>query len=67
MAENTGGISRRMKALIGAVAVGIIIASLLYYEQIAFLYVLVTIALTVLLLTVAYADLEKVGRDKLES
>ncbi len=67
MAENTGGISRRMKALIGAVAVGIIIASLLYYEQIAFLYVLVTIALTALLLTVAYADLEKVGRDKLES
>jgi hypothetical protein len=67
MAENTGGISRRTKALIGAVAVGIIIASLLYYEQIAVLYVLVTIALTVLLLTVAYADLEKVGRDKLES
>jgi hypothetical protein len=67
MAENKGGMSRRTMALIGALAVGIIIATLLAYEQIAVLYVLVTLALTALLLTVAFADLENVGHDKIES
>jgi hypothetical protein len=67
MAENTGGLSRRTMALIGALVVGIIIATLLAYEQIAVLYVIVTLALTVLLLTVAFADLEKVGRNNLEN
>lgn len=67
MAENKGGLSRRTMALIGALVVGIIIATLLAYEQIAILYVLVTLALTALLLTVAFADLEHVGNDKLGS
>ncbi len=67
MAENKGGLSRRTMALIGALVVGIIITALLAYEQIAILYVLVTLALTALLLTVAFADLEHVGNDKLGS
>jgi hypothetical protein len=65
MAEKKDGLSRRTIALIASLAVGILIASLLYYEQVAILYVLVTLALTVLLLVVAFADLEKVGHEKL--
>jgi hypothetical protein len=63
MAEKKDGMSSRMKALIGSLIVGILIASLLYYEQVAILYVLVTLALTALLLVVAFADLEKVGHE----
>jgi hypothetical protein len=67
MAEKNGGLSRRTIALITSLVVGIILASLLYYEQIAVLYVLVTLALTVLLLTVAFADLEKVGHEHIRN
>lgn len=63
MSEKKGGLSRRTIALIGSLIVGIIIASLLYYEQVAVLYILVTLALTALLLIVAFADLEKVGHE----
>jgi hypothetical protein len=38
-----------------------IISALLYFEQIAVIYLLSTIGLVVLLLIVAFADLEKVG------
>jgi hypothetical protein len=37
--------------------------SYLYLEQIAILYVLATLSLVILLLIVAFADLEKVGRE----
>jgi hypothetical protein len=44
-----------------------VIASLIYFEQIAILYVLATLALVTLLLIVALADLESVGEgDRLE-
>lgn len=38
------------------------VAALLYFEQIALIYVLATLFLVILLLIVAFADLEKVGR-----
>jgi hypothetical protein len=63
MAEKTGRFSRRTIALFGLFAVGILIAALVAYQQIAFLYVLATISLVALLLTVAFADLENVGRE----
>ena len=66
MAEKTGRFSRRTIALFGLFAVGILIAALVAYQQIAFLYVLATISLVALLLTVAFADLEKVGRENVE-
>ncbi len=58
--------SRRTIALFWLIVVAIAIALILIYEQIALLYVLATIAITVLMLIVAFADLENVGRDKAE-
>jgi hypothetical protein len=46
--------------------VAILIGVLIYLEQIAALYVLATLALVVLLLIVAFADLESIGREDLE-
>jgi hypothetical protein len=39
------------------------IAALIYFEQIAILYVIATFALIALLLAVAFTDLEAVGRE----
>lgn len=58
--------SRRTIALFWLAIVSIIIGFLIYFEQIAFLYVLATISLVVLLLIVAFADLENVGRENIE-
>jgi hypothetical protein len=55
-----------MTALLGLVAVAIVIGTLIYLEQIAILYVLATLALVALLLVVAFADLESVGRENIE-
>lgn len=55
--------SRRTIALLWTVMVGIVIATLIAYEQISVLYVLATLALVVLLLIVGFADLEKVSFD----
>lgn len=55
-----------MIALLGLVAVAIVIGTLIYLEQIAILYVLATLALVALLLVVAFADLESVGRENIE-
>jgi len=66
MAEKNGRYSRRTIALFGLFAVGILIAVLVAYQQIAILYVLATISLVALLLTVAFADLERVGRENVE-
>ena len=63
MAEKTSKYSRRTIALFGLFGVGILIAVLVAMQQIAILYVLATISLVALLLTVAFADLEKVGRE----
>jgi uncharacterized membrane protein len=55
--------SRRTIVLFWLALTAIIIGSLIYLEQIALLYVLATIALVVLLITVGFSDLEKVGRE----
>lgn len=54
-------LSRRKKALLLTLVTAGIISALLYFEQIAVIYLLSTIGLVVLLLIVAFADLEKVG------
>ena len=53
-------------ALVWLLAVAIVIGTLIYLEQIAILYVLATISLVALLLIVAFADLENVGRENIE-
>ena len=66
MAEKQGKLSRRAAALLWFVLVAIVIGTLIYLEQIAVLYVLATISLVALLLIVAFADLENVGRENIE-
>lgn len=63
MSEITKRFSRRTIALFWLIGVAIVITALLYFEQIAVLYVLATLALVGLLLVVALDDLEKVDRD----
>lgn len=67
MADKQNKYSRRTIALFWIVLVSIFIGILLYLEQIALLYVIATLGLVVLLLVVAFADLERVGRENLES
>jgi uncharacterized membrane protein YcaP (DUF421 family) len=55
--------SRRAKAFLWSLLIGGVIGTLVYLQQIAILYILATIALIVLLLIVAFSDLEKVGRN----
>lgn len=66
MSNSSPRFSRRSVALFWALLVGIVIGGFIYFEQIALLYVLATLSLVVLLLVVAFADLENVGRDNLE-
>lgn len=63
MADIQNRFSRRTVALFWCLAVGIIIGSLIYWEQIAFLYVLATLVIVALLLVVGRADLEKTSRE----
>ncbi len=58
--------SRRIVALFWLVIVAAVIGTLIEYEQIAALYVLATLSLVVLLLIVAFADLEGVDRQSLD-
>ena len=67
MAKLTERYSRRTIALFWTLIVGVVIGIFLYYEQIALLYVLATLSLVALLLIVAFADLENVGREALEA
>jgi hypothetical protein len=55
--------SRRTIALFWLALFAIVIGTLIAFEQIAVLYVLATVSLVVLLLIVAFADLETVGSD----
>lgn len=66
MSNLTERFSRRTVALFWLVLVALFVGVLIYLEQIALLYVLATLALVALLLVVAFADLEKVGRENLE-
>ena len=62
MAKQTK-LSRRTTALLYLVAAAIVIGVFIYLEQIAVLYVLATLGIVALLLVVAFADLENVGRE----
>lgn len=55
--------SRRSIALFWLAVVTVLIGAMIYFEQIALLYVLATLALVLLLVVVSFANLEKVGRD----
>lgn len=55
--------SRRMVAMFWSLLVGIVIAALIYNEQISVLYVLATLALVALLLIVGFSNLENVSVD----
>ena len=66
MARLTERYSRRSIALFWLVLVSIVIFTLIYFEQIAVLYILATLSLVVLLLIVGFADLEGVSREKIE-
>ncbi len=61
MVERQKRFSRRTIALFWLVAVAFVIGALIKYEMISLLYVLATLAVVVLLLFVAFADLENVG------
>lgn len=66
MAEKNSKYSRRSVALFWLLLVAIVIGALIYFEQIAILYVLATLALAVLLLIVGFSDLEKIGVESAE-
>ncbi|MDQ3321881.1 MAG: hypothetical protein M3525_05530 [Acidobacteriota bacterium] len=63
MADGQSRYSRRTIALFWCAAIVIIIGFLIYIQQIALLYVLVTLVLIGLLLVVGRADLENVSRE----
>ena len=66
MANNSGKFSRRTIALFWLLVVAIVISAFIYFEQIALLYVMATLSLAALMIIVAFADLESVGRENLE-
>jgi hypothetical protein len=57
---------RRTVALFWCTIVGVITGVFVYLQMIPLLYVLATVSLVVLLLVVAFSDLEKVGRDTVD-
>jgi len=59
--------SRRMIALFWCMVVAVVIGSLIYFEQIAMLYVLATLSLVALLIIVGFSDLENVGRESIDA
>ena len=58
--------NRKWIALFWLLIVSIVLFTLIALEQIAVLYILATLSLVILLLIVGFADLEKVGREKIE-
>lgn len=54
-------LGRRGKVLVSLTAVAGTLALLLYFEQIALIYILSSLALVVLLILVAFSDLESIG------
>ncbi len=66
MAVKNTKFSRRSIALFWLALVAIVIGVLIYFQQIAVLYILATVGLVALLLIVGFADLEKVGVEDFE-
>jgi len=61
MQKMFGNLSRRSISIIWTLIAALIIGTLIYLEQISILYVLATLGLVLLLLIVAFSDLENVG------
>jgi len=57
---------RRTVALFWCAVVAFVSGVLIYLQMIPLLYLLATISLVILLLIVAFADLENVGRDAID-
>ncbi len=57
------GLSKRTNALLLMLGIAIVVGVLIAYEQIALLYVLVTLSIVILLLVVGFSDLESVGTE----
>lgn len=55
-------LGRRTTALLWLIGVAVLVGGLIAFEQISLLYVLATFSIVALLLIVAFADLENVGR-----
>ncbi|MGQ0541134.1 MAG: hypothetical protein ACT4O9_04690 [Blastocatellia bacterium] len=66
MSNQKRKLGRRTIALLWCFVFALAIGILIYIEQIPVLYLLATVSLVVLLLIVAFSDLESVGRDDLE-
>jgi hypothetical protein len=62
MAKNSSKLSRRTTIFLWLIVTAGVIGTLIYLEQISILYVLTTLALVALLLTVGFSDLEGVAR-----
>lgn len=62
MAAFFSNMSRRSKAVLWLLIASIAIGAFIYFEQIAILYVVATLGIVLLLLIVAFSDLENVGR-----
>lgn len=62
MAKNSSKLSRRTTIFLWLIVTAAVIGTLIYLEQISVLYVLTTLALVALLLTVGFSDLEGVAR-----
>ena len=60
--SQSGGLSRPAKAIFWLGAVAGVTGVLLYFEQTSVIYVLSTLGLIILLLVVAFADLENISR-----
>ncbi len=66
MAQTQRKYGRRTLALLWFLGAAVVIGVLLFFEQIQLLYLVSTFALIILLLIVAFADLENVGREPAE-
>ncbi len=66
MANKLGKFSRRTLVTFWTLLVGVVIGTLIYFEQISVLYVLATLSLVLLLIVVAFTDLEKVNFEKVD-
>ena len=62
MAKNSSKLSRRTTIFLWLIITAGVIGTLIYLGQIPILYVLTTLALVALLLTVGFSDLEGVAR-----
>jgi len=66
MAEKNTKYTRRTIALFWLALVAVVIGVLIAYQQIPILYLMATLGLVILLLIVAFADLEKVGLEDVQ-